>query len=592
VVDARGAAARIATAAPPQAALSMADAPPLAQLLVLLGAIVVVVPAVQRLGLGSVPGYLIAGLLIGPSGLALVNEHVLIGAAAEFGVVFLLFAVGIELSPPRLWLLRRLVFGLGSAQLLSAALLIALLAAWGLHVDAAAATVIGFGLALSSTALVLQVLGERRELATTGGRAALAVLLLQDVAVAPLVSLAYVLGGGGPGGDVVLPDVLRSIGLLLLFVIVGRLALHRALPLVASSRNPDLLVAASLLLVLGAAWLVELAGFSLALGAFLAGVLLADSSFRHQVVADLHPFRGILLGVFFLTVGMSLELHTALDHAPALLALTLGFMLLKTLLLAVAARLFGLATDQAVRLGLQLAQGGEFALVLFALAAQLGLLEARLASLLLQSVALSLLLAPLAFYLGDRITARLGQSERPLLEPPAADAMLTGHAVICGFGRVGSQLANLFEAAGQRWVAADQRPEVVELARLAGLPVFFGDASRPAILQALGIAEAAVAVVTLDDPEAAERCVHTIRQQAPLCRVVARSADLGHARTLHEHGATRAVPETAEYSLQLGLAGLAAVGLEGARLQQLEDAFREADYRRLHANRVGLPHRR
>jgi len=260
-------------------------------------------------------------------------------------------------------------------------------------------------------------------------------------------------------------------------------------------------------------------------------------------------------------------------------------------LMAAAARLFGHARNDALRLGLQLAQGGEFALVLFALAAAQQLLDPALRDLLLQMLVLSLLLAPLAFRLGDRLAARIGQESHADPELPAADSELSGHVLVCGFGRVGSQVANVLEAAGQRWLAADQDPDTVQLARLAGLPVYYGDAARPALLRSLRIEHAALAIVTLDDAAAAERCVHAIRHHAPQCRVVARSADLAHALGLRGQGAARAVPETAEYSLQLGLAGLGELGLDAQRLQTLETGFREHDYARLLANRLGRPMR-
>ncbi|MFM7272855.1 MAG: cation:proton antiporter [Gammaproteobacteria bacterium] len=565
----------------------------LAQILVLLAATALVVPLVQRIGLGAVPGYLLAGILVGPSVLGLVSEGELIRLAGEFGVVFLLFAIGIELSPARLWVLRRLVFGLGSLQLLGSALAIGVLAAWS-GVDARAATVIGFGLAMSSTALVLQLLAERRELGTPEGRSGLSVLLLQDVAVAPLVSLVYLLGReelAAPGADA-LPGILRSLLLLTLFVVGGRWALRHLLPLAAASRNPDVLVTAALLLVLGAAALMQHAGFSMALGAFLAGVLLADSPFRHQVLADVQPFRGVLLGLFFVTVGMSLGIDAALAHWPLLLGLTLGFMLLKALLLAGAARLFGLNGAQSLRVGLQLAQGGEFALVLFALAGQQGLFDTALQGLLTQMLVLSLLLAPLGFRLGDRLAARMQPASSPGEEAVELATELSGHVVLCGYGRVGSQLGNLMESAGVPWVAADSQLQTVELARIAGLPVFFGDASRPALLSALRVSHAALAIVTLDDADAAERCVHALRQHAPHCRVVARSTDMAHASLLRLHGALRAVPETTEYSLQLGLAGLVEIGVDPDRIVELERSLRESDYAKLLQNRSGKAPRR
>ena len=569
----------------------MSEAPALTQVLVLLGAIVVVVPLIQRLGLGSVPGYLLAGTLIGPSALGLLVHDEAIASAAELGVVFLMFAIGIELSPQRLWLMRRLVFGLGGGQLFVTAVAVGVVAL-AAGVAPAPATIIGFGIALSSTALVLQVLGERRELGTSTGRAALAVLLFQDVAVAPLVSMVYLLGEGAGAADSALGGALRSAAMLIAFVLLGRWLLRRALPLVASSRNPDVLVAMALLLVLGAAVLMHEAGFSHALGAFIAGVLLADSPFRHQVVADLHPFRGILLGVFFLTFGMRLDVHDALDHARLLIALTAAFMAAKALLLGALARAFGLTPPAALRLGLQLSQGGEFALVLFALALNQGLLTDALHDLLAQMLVLSLLISTPVFTLSARLATWLERrfDDQPSL--PALDEELSDHVVICGFGRVGSQIANLFDAAGRRWVAAERSVEVVRLAQLAGLKVYFGDASRPALLRALRIEHAALAVVTLDDTEAAERCVHALRTLAPNCRIVARSADMQRAHALREEGAARAVPETVEYSLQLGLAGLVELDLDAGQLQALEDGFRDNDYEKLLANRLGLPMRR
>jgi monovalent cation:proton antiporter-2 (CPA2) family protein len=561
--------------------------------LLLLGSMVLAVPLAQRAGLGSVPGYLLAGILVGPSVLGLVDEHELIAVAGEFGVVFLLFVTGIELSPARLWLLRRLVFGLGGLQVLATAAVIGVLA---LAVGAGreAALIIGFGLALSSTALVLQVLAERKELGTPAGRAGLSVLLLQDVAVAPLVSLVYFLGPDDPNASAQDPLLgpLRSLALLAVFLVAGRFLLRRALPVVAQSRNADILVATAVLLVLGAAWLMQEAGFSMALGAFLAGVLLADSPYRHQVVADIQPFRGILLGLFFLTVGMSLDVAAALERWHVLLMLTCGFMVLKAAIMTAAARLFGLPLDQAVRTGLQLSQGGEFALVLFALALGQGIFDAQLHALLLQMLVLSLLLAPLGFLVGDLLARRFQDAANPLLDVIEVEPDLEGHVLLCGYGRVGSQLGNVLEAAGLRWVAADMRPETVQLARLAGLPVYFGDASRPSILESLRVEHAVLAIVTLDDADAAERSVHAIRRHAPDCRILVRSPDLQHADLLLKHGATRAVPETSEYSLQLGLAGLAELGVEAQRLEEIETAFREEGYSRLHANRAGIPQRR
>ncbi|HMV70701.1 MAG TPA: cation:proton antiporter, partial [Pseudomonadales bacterium] len=348
----------------------------LLQVLILLGAIVLVVPVLQKIGAGSVSGYLVAGLLIGPPLFGWVTEFELIGSIAEFGVVFLLFSIGIELRPARLWLMRRLVFGLGTAQLL----LCGAVLATALHLGGftpAAATICGLALALSSTAIVVQLLAERRELASQRGRASFAILLMQDVAVAPLITLVYLLGADGANaGDGALHAILKALAALAAVLIVGRFAWRHLLPTLATLRNADMLVAVALLLVLGAAWLMENAGTSLALGAFLAGVLLADSPFRHQVVADIQPFRGILLGLFFMSVGMSIDRDGVLANGPALLALALALMALKALLIALLLRAFGLGTRDAIKGGALLAQAGEFALILFALAASQSLIDA------------------------------------------------------------------------------------------------------------------------------------------------------------------------------------------------------------------------
>ncbi len=552
----------------------------LLQALILLGAIVLVVPLLQKAGAGSVAGYLVAGLLIGPPVLGWVTEYELIGSIAEFGVVFLLFSIGIELRPARLWLMRRLVFGLGSAQLLlcGAAIAGALYLA---GLPPAAAAVCGLALALSSTAIVVQLLAERRELASHRGRASFAILLLQDVAVAPLITLVYLLGARGAGGDA-LPAVLEALGALLAVLVLGRIAWRHLLPSMAALRNADMLVAVALLLVLGAAWAMEHAGASLALGAFLAGVLLADSPFRHQVVADIQPFRGILLGLFFMTVGMSIDRGGVLANGPLLLGLTLGLMTLKTLLIAVLLRAFGLATRDAVQGGALLSQAGEFALILFALAAGQSLIDAEAKQLLYQVAVSSMLLTPLVDVAGTRL-ARLFPAPQPAADASAPEQEGThdGHVVICGFGRVGQQAARVLEANGTPWLAIDLASATIEQARSAGLPVFYGDCGRSEILRALDAELAALVLVTLDDAAAAERTLLALRQVAPGVRVIARASDDVQARLLRAHGVLRAVPETTEYSLQLALAALGELGLDDERRDELEAGFRAHEYARL-----------
>jgi len=554
----------------------------LPQALVLLGAIVTVVPLFTRLGLGSVPGYLVAGLLVGPPLFGWVTEHELIASVAEFGVVFLLFSIGIELRPARLWVMRRLVFGLGGCQLLVCGAAIAAAMYWQGFAPGQA-LLCGLALALSSTAIVLQLLAERGELPGQRGRAVFAVLLLQDVAVAPLIMLAYFIGNrGAPASAHPLALLLEALATLGLVMLLGRVAWRRVLPVMAEQRNADVLVALALLLVLGTAWLVEHAGMSLALGAFLAGVLLADSPFRHQLVADLQPFRGILLGLFFMSVGMSIERQTVIGSGSMLLALALALMALKAVSICALLRLFGLRAGDAVHGALQLSQTGEFALILFTLAAGQGVIDDAQRMALCQVVVVSMLLTPLADLLG-RLAARALQPSAPSTAVLATvvDGDLRSHVVICGFGRVGRQIARLLDAAGQRWVATDLDSETVENARRGGMPVFYGDCGRTEILRALGGGNAALVLITLDERGATERALAAIRQLAPTVAIIARAADHAQAHALHAEGALRAVPETSEYSLQLGLAGLAALGLDADRRQELEDDFRDREYARL-----------
>ena len=553
----------------------------LLQTLVLLGAIVIVVPLLTRLGLGSVPGYLVAGLIVGPPLLGWVAEYELIGKVAEFGVVFLLFSIGIELRPARLWVMRRLVFGLGSGQLLLCAVAIAAPLWWG-GMALPAATVTALALALSSTAIVVQLLSERGELSSQRGRATFAVLLLQDVAVAPLLMLVYLLGKGDGDAAISTAGLLEALATLAAVLLLGRLVWRRVLPFLAAQRNADILVAVALLLVLSAAWLMEQAGMSLAMGAFLAGVLLADSPFRHQVVADIQPFRGILLGLFFMTVGMSIERQAVLDHGLMLLALALALMALKTLAAFAVMRAFRIPAGDALHGALLLSQTGEFALILFALAAGENLISATERQMLYQVVVFSMLLTPLADLLGRRLAGAMPRPAEASHAPGAADHEAAhGQVIICGFGRVGHQVARLLDAAGQRWIATDLDSEAIEQARRRGQQVFYGDCSRAEILRALGVDHAALVLITLNDAGATERALIAIRQLVPQARVIARAHDPAQAHTLRAHGVLRAVPETIEYSLQLGLAALSELGVDAAYRQELEDALRADEYTRL-----------
>lgn len=559
----------------------------LSELLILLCAIVLMVPLFQRLGIGSIPGYLVAGSVIGPPGLALIDNPDAVRTVSEFGVVFLLFSIGIELKPSRLWVMRRQVFGLGTAQVVlnGAALTLIALA---LGIERNAAIVAGFGLALSSTAFVLQMLAEKRQLGTSHGRHALAILLLQDIAVVPLITLVYLLAGeGGPLSLNILFAVLESAAVLGAVILAGRYVLPRALSVLAGTQNRDVFAAAAVLLVLGAAWLLQAAGLSMALGAFLAGLLLANSSFRHQIVADIHPFRGFLLGFFFLSVGMSLDMSLLGSQFGMLMLLLAGMLIVNFLITAACSLVAGANAADAMRLGTLLAQGGEFAFILFALAASVGVMPGDTAQFLLMLVVLSMLLTPALAAAGERLARRLALRQTALAAATLASE--EPEVIIAGFGRVGRQVSNVLRANGVRSVAIDRNHDRVAEALREGYEVIFGDTSRPEILRAAGIEHARLVLLTLDDVEAAQQTAAVIAEICPQVSVVARARDRHSSHELAEHGVRHAIPETTEYSLQLGLASLRALGQEGDALHRLEEKLRADEYHELHMSPAGTP---
>lgn len=556
----------------------------LRDVLIILLAAMAVVPLFRRLRASAVLGYLVAGAMIGPSGLDLLHDVDAAGVLAQFGVVFLLFSIGLSLSTDRLVALRRYVFGLGTAQVSLTAL-----GLWGilrlLGVESPAALVLAGGLALSSTAVVLQVLIERRELATSRGRVAFAVLLLQDLAVVPLLTLLPLLRA--PEARL-LPAVgvafLKAGAVLLLILAVGRLAMRPLLRGVARGRTPELFTGIVLLLVLGVGWLAEQAGLSMALGAFLAGVIIAETEYRPQVEGDVQPFRGLLLALFFMTVGMGLDLRLVWERAALLLALVGALLLLKAAILVVLARAFRLSWGTALALGLMLAQGGEFGFVLFSLARDGGVLSEEVSQLAVLVVGLSMAVTPLLLVAGRRVAHYL---ERPATEglPARGPAELWDHVVIAGYGRVGETLALLVESRGTPYVALDLDPERVARARLADLPVYYGDASRADVLRAAGVERALAVVITVDEPDAASRTVHVVRGLVPELPVVARARDLEQCELLARVGATAVVPEVVEGSLQLGAALLRQLGGSPDEVEQSLEVLRGEAYARL----GGLP---
>lgn len=551
----------------------------LVDILILLGAAVIAVPLSQKLGLGAVLGYLFAGAVVGPWGFGFIDQTEEIRHIAEFGVVFLLFIIGIELKPARLWSMRRTVFGLGSAQVLVTGLAIAGLA---LLFDQSlkVAVIIGFGLALSSTAFGLQILTERGEMNTGHGRTAFSVLLLQDLAVVPLLTLVSLLATK----DTTLVEgieyaILDAVIVIALVIIIGRYLLSPVLGLVASSRTAEVFTATAVFLVLGTAWLLEAVGLSLALGAFLAGLMMAESHYRHQVIADIEPFRGILLGLFFMAVGMSIDFGLLYIHGALIAALVLGLLAVKSSIMWTICRLMRIGTRDATRSSLLLSQSGEFGFVLFGLAAISGLMSEELFQILTLLVVLTMITTPFMHRLGGYISRR--EKEGVEAHDISTEHIDTDqpHVIIAGFGRVGRRVAKLLETAQLPYLAIEKDPDRILQGRQDGFSVFYGDASHVDVLKAAGAGNAAVLVCTLDKTQAAVRIVKILKQHYPDIVIHARGHDRYHCDQLLKAGATSAISETLEESLQLGNEVMKTMNVLEDEAIALVDSFRREYYK-------------
>ncbi|MGL6112385.1 MAG: glutathione-regulated potassium-efflux system protein KefC [Rubrivivax sp.] len=541
--------------------------------LVYLGAAVLAVPLARLLGLGSIIGYLAAGIAIGPWGLGLVTDAATILHFAEFGVVLMLFLVGLELEPKRLWALRRPIFGWGSVQLLGSALLIL-----GIGIAAGAdwrlALVAGLGLALSSTAIGLSVLNERNLMATSSGQSVLSVALLQDIAAIPILALLPLLAAAradaAAAGDGWW-DAANAVGVVASIVLGGRLALRPALRWIARSKTPEIFTAASLLLVVATAALMEWVGLSMALGAFLAGVLLAESEYRRELETDLEPFKGLLLGLFFIAVGMSIDFAVVMARPGLVAALVLGFLLLKAAVLWAMARAMPLPLAEWPVFVVLLAQGGEFGFVVFQAASSGGVIGAQAASLLVAAVALSMLITPLLLVLGDRwLTPRLA-ARGAAAAPPEIDQPQEAPIIIAGFGRYGQIVGRMLFASGLSATVLDHDAEQVEAVRRFGWPVFYGDATRLDLLRTAGAGKARVFVLAIDDVDQSIEVARLVREHFPGLPVVARARNVTHYYRLRELGVTLIERETLDSALMSARSVLELMGWQrhGARNQAL-----------------------
>ncbi len=542
--------------------------------LIYLGAAVLAVPLARLLGLGSIIGYLAAGIAIGPWGLKLVVDPAAMLHFSEFGVVLMLFLVGLELEPRRLWALRRPIFGWGSVQLFGSAALV--MAAGVLAgVDWRLALVAGLGLGMSSTAIGLAVLNERNLMATSAGQSVLSVALLQDIAAIPILAVVPLLaathaateGGGWLGAA-------KAFGVIALIVFGGRLLLRPALRWIARSDTPEIFTAAALLLVVATAALMQSVGLSMALGAFLAGVLLAESEYRKELETDLEPFKGLLLGLFFIAVGMSIDFAVVMAHPLVLAAVVAGFLLLKTLVLWAMARLMPLPLKERPVFVILLAQGGEFGFVVFQTALGAGVINAEAASLLVAAVGFSMLLTPLLLLAADRWwAAHLSRHEGG---PPMDEINEQQEApiIICGFGRYGQIVGRLINANGLSATVLDHSADAVESLRRFGWPTFYGDVTRLDLLRTAGAERARVIVVAIDDVEQSLKVVDLVRQHFPQAAIVARARDVTHWYGLHDRGVQHIERETFESALHSGRTVLELMGWQPHAARNLAQRFR------------------
>jgi len=549
----------------------------LTDIIIMLTAAVIAVPLFRLAGLGTVPGFLVAGVVVGPSALALIDNRAEIYHLAELGVVLLLFVIGIELKPSRLWLMRRMVFGLGSLQVIVTGVLISAVAYFVFSVELRSAILIGPALALSSTSFVLQLLTEQKMLTSQYGRTSVAVLLLQDIAVVPLLALASLLTAADLtiGEDIGLA-LLEALIILVLIILGGRFLLQPILQRVARLGSPEIFTASAVLLVLGTAVLMAQIGLSMAMGAFVAGLLVADSEFRHQVVAEIQPFRGLLLGLFFMSMGMSIELTLLFGQPLIFIGLVLTLMLIKTVVLWLLVRLFGHKGGLAQAIALLLAQSGEFALVLFAVAFDGGLLNEGLFQQLLLVVILSMLATPPIAGLAHRLAA--SRKEVPFGSEPKVDEVTSAPVVIAGFGRVGRRVGQMLEIRQVPYVAVDYDAGLVKQQRGAGRSVFYGDARQPDVLTSLGVGDADLVMVTVDDFHVAEQVVSSLHRVFPGLDILARGHDLEHCRSLHAEGAWLAVSENLEASIALAHAAMVKVYGDDAENDATIDRFRKTYY--------------
>lgn len=556
----------------------------LAQVVVLLAAGVIAAPIFKRIGLGSVLGYLAAGLVIGPFGFGAFSDPQAIIHIAELGVVMFLFIIGLEMQPSRLWSMRKDIFGLGALQVLTCMVGLTLIGL-ALGFSLIPSFVAGTGFVLTSTAIVMQMLQERNSMSTLKGQRIIAILLFEDLAIVPLLVLVAFLGAGGE--TVTLSERLTSIGIALAaivaLIVAGRYLLNPFFRLLAASGAREVMTAAALLVVLGSALLMQVSGLSMAMGAFLAGVLLSESSFRHQLEADIEPFRGILLGLFFLGVGMAIDLTVIAANWQLVLMSVVAYMLIKALLIYCVARVLGTCQRESIERAVLMAQGGEFAFVLYSAAVAAGILDAEANAVLTATIIISMILTPLMVIAHDRVMPKKAPKTDDLDLPENVD----GSILMIGFGRFGQIVSQPLLARGYTLSLVDKDADFVRDAAGFGFKVYYGDGSRSEILHAAGAGSARAVLICVDDKEAAVRIAEIVKHEFPLVPVLARAFDRGHALDLLKAGVDYQIRETYESALNFSEKVLTEIGEETDIAERLVEEFRDVDKERFALEVVG-----
>lgn len=569
----------------------METEPWLKDIVVFLMAAGIAAPVFRALGQSGVLAFLVMGIVLGPFGLGrfvddvaflefvTISDPEAVEPFAELGVLFLLFLIGLEMSPARLWSMKRMVFGLGGLQVAASATVIAIAAVF-MGIPPAAAIVAGLALALSSTAIVMQLLTESRQVTTQAGRTAFSVLLFQDLMVAPiLIAVAFIGAGEGDGifralGEATLAGLLA----VAIIVLVGRFVARRAFRLAAAAGGRDMMLALTFLAVVGAAGLTGWAGLSLALGAFLAGLMLGETEYGTQIEIDLEPFKGLLLGLFFMTVGMGLDPVGLWPSLPLIGALAAGLIVLKGTIIFAWSRVFGLPTGRALQVAGLIGPGGEFAFVVVGAALASGAIETGLGATLTAIAGLSMLATPLLARMGLAAARHLAASDHDVDGPGGETHIREGHVIIAGYGRVGRTIGDLLSAENAQIVALDIDPERVSECQARGVEIFYGDASQPETLLKAGAAQASLVIFTLDDAAKSEKGATGLRKHCPHVRFLARARDRAHAGRLVAAGADFVIHETVEAGLQLAGRALQEFGLSADAAQDRLAQVREASY--------------